>query len=101
MSANRPARNHPWRSAMPAWSHNVQLVRLWMPPQMDAPHHKALADFDKDLQQLLTKHFGNSSTPSYTGFYRANHDWDNIGTPGACINHADRGDNKNGLDNEP
>jgi hypothetical protein len=101
MSAIRPARNHPWRKSMPAWSHNVQLVRLWMPPQMDAPHHKSLVAFDKDLQKLLVTHFGNSAISSYIGFYRSNHDWDNIETPNACINNPLRGSNKDGVDNEP
>ena len=101
MSANRPARNHPWRSAMPAWSHNVQLVRLWMPPQMDNPHHKSLVAFDKDLQALLTKHFGNKSIPSYIGFYRGNPDWDPVEKPDACVAYPTRGDNKDGVDNEP
>jgi hypothetical protein len=101
MTANQPAKNHPWRKAAPAWSHNVQLIRLWMPAQQDTDHHKSLIAFDKDLEKLLLKHFGKSSFPSYIGFYRANADWDNIDTPTSCIASPNRGARDSEIDNEP
>ena len=93
---------HPWRKyPSPRWTHNVQLLRLWMPPQQDDDHHKSLVAFNEDLQRLLVKHFGRLSLPSYTGFYRADSNWDNIDKPDAVVNHPDRGFNSEGVDNEP
>jgi len=83
------------------WTHNVQMVRLWMPPREDGDHHKSLVNFSKDLDKLLYEWFGPEAIASFTGFYRANKDWDNVDTPDACLNHPDRGDNTEELDNEP
>jgi len=100
VTAHQPKKNHPWRKDMPRWSHNVQLVRFAFPPSTDERHHAALVAFDKDLRALLAKH-DLPSEPSYIGFYRANSDWDNIDTPTACINCANRGARTPELDNEP
>lgn len=100
MTANRPAKNHPWRKDMPRWTHNVQLVRLAFHPLSDEDHHAKLVAFNRDLEDLLAKH-GQPRTPSYIGFYRANADWDNIDRPKSCVNQPDRGSNSDGVDNEP
>jgi len=100
MPANKPRKNHPWRKEMPEWTHNVQLLRLWMPPKLDPEHHASLIAFNNDLSKLLIKQFGKSSLASYLGFYRANPDWDNIDTPKSCIAQPNRGDNTPELDNE-
>jgi hypothetical protein len=99
MTAVPPAKNHPWRKAAPRWTHNVQLVRLAFPPFTDTIHHDKLVAFNRDLEDLLTKH-DLPREPSYIGFYRADKNWDNIDTIGA-FNHCDRGSNADGVDNEP
>ena len=83
------------------WTHNVQIVRLWMPPMKDDEHHQNLIGFSKDLDLLLVKWFGLGSMSSYMGFYRANIDWDNVDTPNACMNTPNRGERTPELDNEP
>jgi hypothetical protein len=100
MTAVPPAKNHPWRKQAPRWTHNVQLIRLAFPPFTDTVHHEKLLALHNDLVELLVRH-DLPSEPSYIGFYRANSDWDNIDTPGACVNHCDRGSNSDGIDNEP
>lgn len=100
MTAKPPAKNHPWRKDMPRWTHNVQLIRLAFPPCTDTVHHAKLVSFNKDLEALLSQH-DLPHDASYIGFYRADKNWDNIDTPGACINHCDRGSNADGVDNEP
>lgn len=97
---SKPAKNHPWRKDMPRWTHNVQLIRLAFPPVTDTVHHEKLLALHDDLQALLAKH-DLPRDPSYIGFYRADKNWDNIDTPGACVNHCDRGSNSGGVDNEP
>lgn len=96
----KPAKNHPWRKDMPRWTHNVQLIRLAFPPFTDTIHHDKLVAFNRDLEDLLTKH-DLPRDVSYIGFYRADKNWDNIDTIGACINHCDRGSISDGVDNEP
>lgn len=100
MTAKPPAKNHPWRKQAPRWTHNVQLVRLPFPPFTDTVHHEKLVAFNRDLEDLLIKH-DLPREVSYIGFYRADKNWDNIDTPGACVNHCDRGANADGVDNEP
>jgi hypothetical protein len=100
MTAVPPKKNHPWRKAAPRWSHNVQHIRLAFPPFLDSDHHEKLVALNRDLVKLLAKH-DLPSEPSYTGFYRANSDWDNIDRPTDCVNHCDRGSNSDGVDNEP
>lgn len=100
MSANKPAKNHPWRKQAPRWTHNVQLVRLAFPPFVDHIHHEKLLALHKDLRDLLAKH-DLPSEPSYIGFYRANSDWDNIDTPNDCVCYPNRGTRDSEIDNEP
>jgi hypothetical protein len=100
MTVKPPAKNHPWRKAAPRWTHNVQHIRLAFPPFLDTVHHEKLVALHRDLVELLAKH-DLPSEPSYTGFYRANADWDNIDRPTDCVNHCDRGSNADGVDNEP
>jgi len=100
MTAKPPAKNHPWRKQAPRWTHNVQHIRLAFPPFTDTIHHEKLLALDARLRELLAE-LDLPSEPSYTGFYRADHNWDNIDTPGACVNHCDRGANADGIDNEP
>lgn len=97
---SKPAKNHPWRKQAPRWTHNVQLIRLAFPPLLDTKHHEKLLALDARLRELLAE-LDLPSEPSYTGFYRADKNWDNIDTPGACVNHCDRGANSDGVDNEP
>lgn len=84
----------------PQWTHNVQHLRLPFPPLTDVDHHARLVAFNSDLEALLVKH-GLACEPSYVGFYRADKNWDNIDTLGDCVNYCDRGDNAEGVDNEP
>lgn len=100
MTIKPPAKNHPWRKQAPRWTHNVQHIRLAFPPFTDTVHHEKLVALHRDLVELLAKH-DLPSEPSYTGFYRANADWDNIDRPTDCVNHCDRGSNADGVDNEP
>ena len=100
MTAHQPKKNHPWRKQAPRWTHNVQLIRLAFPPFTDTVHHEKLVALDARLRELLAE-LDLPSEPSYTGFYRADKNWDNIDTPGACVNHCDRGSNAEGIDNEP
>jgi|LauGreDrversion4_2_1035121.scaffolds.fasta_scaffold60018_5 hypothetical protein len=100
MTASKPASNHPWRKPKARWTHNVQHIRLAFPPFTDANHHAKLVAFHQDLVDLLAKH-DLPSDPSYTGFYRADADWDNIDQPKECVNSCDRGTNSDGVDNAP
>lgn len=82
------------------WTHNVQLIRLAFPPFQDDTHHDKLVAFNRDLEDLLVRH-DLPRDASYTGFYRANADWDNVESLSSCTNHPTRGKSADGVDNEP
>jgi hypothetical protein len=84
----------------PDHTHNVQHLRISFPPLGDAEHHAALVRFDARLTEVLEE-LGLSREVSYVGFYRADHNWDNVDTLGACVCGPDRGGNGEGIDNEP
>jgi hypothetical protein len=73
------------------WSHNVQHLRVEFPRADDATHHATLYQFSQELERLADRH--GLGVVAYGGFVRADRNWDAIGTM--------RGENRDGLDNEP
>lgn len=77
------------------WVRNVQLMRIETPPLMDADHDKFVIELRQRVKYFLWERFAVDLEVCTDGFYRGNHDWDNIDTLGACINGADRGSGDN------
>ena len=84
------------------WAHNIQYLLLPFPPEGDDIHHCRLADFRKKLNILLEEMY-LPREPLFTGFYRANEDWDNIDPDPdqQVLNLPNRASYGEGFSNEP
>jgi hypothetical protein len=89
----------PLAAELDPWKINVQHLRVEFPPLQDSQQDEeaeALAIFISDY--LTNRFFGQKFVPSIVslgGFYRGDHNWDNVDEPNACVNHPNRGSGEN------
>lgn len=87
----------------PEWERNVQFMRLEFPQLTDDAQDKVAIELGKEIEELLNKKLApmllrkRHFVVSLGGFYRGDHNWDNIDQRGSCVNYPDRGEG----DNEP
>jgi len=83
------------------WDRNVQHLRVEFPPIIDSAQDNEAsllaAHISKYMKQRFQGYRGYTGVVSLGGFYRGDHNWDNIDQRGQCVNYPDRGSG----DNEP
>lgn len=86
----------------PDWERNVQHLRVEFPPLQDSKQDDEALVLAKMIEEYMKQRFvgfGYKTTGvvSLGGFYRGDHNWDNIDQQGSCVNFPNRGKG----DNEP
>jgi hypothetical protein len=83
------------------WDRNVQHLRVEFPTFNDNAQDKEAVLLASHITSYLKGRFegyrGYTGIVSLSGFYRGDHNWDNIKQQGECVNYPDRGSG----DNEP
>lgn len=85
------------------WERNVQFMRIECPQLTDEHQDKVAGELAKEIEELVNKKMNQflvkprKFVVSLGGFYRGDHNWDNIDAPGSCVNGPNRGSG----DNEP
>lgn len=82
------------------WERNVQHLRVEFPPLQDSKQDDEALVLAKMIEEYMKQRFvgfGYKTTGvvSLGGFYRGDHNWDNIDEPDACVNHPNRGSGEN------
>ena len=85
------------------WERNIQFMRLEFPQLDDEVQDKIAFELGREIEALLNQKLApmvmkkRRFVISLGGFYRGDHNWDNIDQRGSCVNYPDRGEG----DNEP
>ena len=80
------------------WERNVQHLRVEFPPLQDDKQDEEAIALAKIIEEYMKqKYIGHKTTGvvSLAGFYRGDHNWDNVDEPNACVNYPNRGSGEN------
>lgn len=80
------------------WVRNVQHLRVEFPPIQDETQDEEACVLARMIEAYMKQRFLGYKTEgivSLGGFYRGDHDWDNIDQQGSCVNSPNRGSGEN------
>ena len=88
----------PLAAELDPWERNVQHLRVEFPPLQDEKQDEEAVALAKAIEEYMKQKFIGYKTTgvvSLGGFYRGDHNWDNVDEPDACVNHPNRGSGEN------